>query len=331
VSGSPTPIAEQVIAAPSDDELNPAVEKALAEHADEIVARYSRQNHLDRPVTAAMVRAHYYTERRLARSIRESTRENRTRVAEEAYRSYYRECWWLTAWQVPASVDPREFSHFPKLLRPYGRRVYEVGSGSGALAAFLCRNGFDCVATDIGSAPRGEAKTGGLVWHNTDGIHLTRYEPAASYDVVISTQLVEHLHPDDIGEHCAEAARLLKPGGAYLIVTPNRLSGPADVAELFDMEVSDCFHLREYTHGELAAILRRSGFARVRAVYAAPKKVRAIYELCFVSALYLRALVAFERFMDRFQRRPRRRILGILHKLALWRFDVFLLAERACE
>jgi hypothetical protein len=69
----------------------------------------------------------------------------------------------------------------------------------------------------------------------------------------------------------------------------------------------------------------------VKMVYVAPKKIRAIYELCFVSGLYLRALTAFERFLDKQPRRRWRRILGILHKLALWRFDVFLLAEWARE
>jgi len=321
--------AEQAIAATQGDEPNPVVEKALAERPDEIVERYTRQNHLDRPATIEMVRAHYYIERRLARSIRESTKEDRAQAAEDAYRRYYQECWWLAAWQKPATADPREFSHFLKLLRPFGKRIYEVGSGSGALAQFLCGNGYDCVATDIGSAPRGDAPAGGPIWHNTDGIHLTRYESPASYDAVISSQVIEHLHPDDIAEHCAEALRLLKPGGAYLMVTPNRLSGPADMAELFGMEVSDCFHLREYTHGELAAILRRAGFARVRAVYVAPKKLRSIHELCFVSGFYLRALTAFEKTVEKLPRAPRKGVLEVLHKVALWRRDVCLLAERA--
>jgi hypothetical protein len=57
--------------------------------------------------------------------------------------------------------------------------------------------------------------------------------------------------------------RALKPGGRYLVVTPNRLSGPHDISRAFD-DVARGFHLKEYTYGELSRALRQAGFRRVR-------------------------------------------------------------------
>jgi hypothetical protein len=47
-------------------------------------------------------------------------------------------------------------------------------------------------------------------------------------------------------------------------LTPNRLTGPADISRHFD-DVPTGFHLREYTVGEVASLMRAAGFERVRA------------------------------------------------------------------
>jgi hypothetical protein len=56
---------------------------------------------------------------------------------------------------------------------------------------------------------------------------------------------------------------VLKPGGTYFCITPNRLSGPHDVSRDFDDEATG-LHLREYTATELGRILRDAGFSRTR-------------------------------------------------------------------
>jgi hypothetical protein len=68
---------------------------------------------------------------------------------------------------------------------------------------------------------------------------------------------------DDPFEQLQNLHRALVPGGMYLCITPNRLSGPHDVPGVFDHTASG-FHLKEYTVGELARIFRRVGLRKVR-------------------------------------------------------------------
>ena len=73
---------------------------------------------------------------------------------------------------------------------------------------------------------------------------LTVAVPEGSIDVAYSNQLMEHLHPDDAVEQLHNVYRALKPGGAYICITPNALWGPHDVSRRFDREPTG-FHLKE--------------------------------------------------------------------------------------
>jgi hypothetical protein len=75
---------------------------------------------------------------------------------------------------------------------------------------------------------------------------------------------MEHLHPDDALDQLRNVWAALAPGGAYLCITPNRLSGPWDVSRGFD-DVATGLHLREYTTGELGRHFAAAGFSRVHA------------------------------------------------------------------
>jgi ubiquinone/menaquinone biosynthesis C-methylase UbiE len=45
--------------------------------------------------------------------------------------------------------------------------------------------------------------------------------PDASADIVITRQVMEHLHPDDIAAHLESVLRILRPGGRFLVETPS--------------------------------------------------------------------------------------------------------------
>jgi len=80
--------------------------------------------------------------------------------------------------------------------------------------------------------------------------------------MAFSFSVVEHIHPDDVVRQLAEVYRILKPGGIYYCVTPNRLLGPHDISRYFDT-VATGLHLKEYTIGELANLYRNAGFDHV--------------------------------------------------------------------
>ena len=73
---------------------------------------------------------------------------------------------------------------------------------------------------------------------------------------------MEHLHPDDARDQLVNLNRALRLGGAYVFVTPNRVTGPHDISRGFDV-IATGFHLREYTNAELIDLLRACGFTPV--------------------------------------------------------------------
>ena len=54
----------------------------------------------------------------------------------------------------------------------------------------------------------------------------------------------------------------LKPGGKYICITPNRLTGPHDVSKYFE-DVATGFHLKEYSLAELRALFAEVGFSEL--------------------------------------------------------------------
>ncbi len=76
---------------------------------------------------------------------------------------------------------------------------------------------------------------------------------------------MEHLHPDDASDQLREIFRILRPGGVYLCITPNRLSGPHDISRYFS-DTAQGLHLREYSAGELCELFQRAGFTDLTAI-----------------------------------------------------------------
>ena len=95
--------------------------------------------------------------------------------------------------------------------------------------------------------------------------------PDKSVDLAYSSHLLEHLHPDDAPDHLREVARVLKPGGRYLCVTPHAIYGPHDVSRYFDKSPTG-FHLKEYSVREIRPLFRKSGFCRLRLIYNTRKR-----------------------------------------------------------
>jgi len=74
---------------------------------------------------------------------------------------------------------------------------------------------------------------------------------------------MEHLHPDDASDQLQNIVGVLVPGGKCICITPNWIAGPHNISRYFD-ELATGLHLREYTVTEVADMLRRTGFSRVK-------------------------------------------------------------------
>jgi hypothetical protein len=189
-----------------------------------------------------------------------------------------------------------------QLVGPFieGRSSFlEIGAGSCDLSLELAR-GVDTVwavdAVDPGLAP-GSTPNG---FRFVPAGLVREIVPPASVEVALSCHFVEHLHPDDLRDHLGEILELLVDGGAYLVVTPNRIYGPHDISRGFS-DRAEGLHLREYTHGDLARELRRAGFGEVAVVgrLGAPARPGG-----------LRLIGALERLIDGLPGRWRRAMLS---------------------
>jgi SAM-dependent methyltransferase len=231
-----------------------------------VVARYRSNYSLSEDIGADHVRAHYELETQLTRKLLDSTSETRWNTFSTAYTELYQSLPWLNA----VSEDDRrkrDYSHWLKLI-PQKSRIYEIGSGQARLLRYLSSQGHECVATEI-TKERGEKHAqdlSGVAWHVSDGINLAEFEPPDSYDVVISTQVIEHLHPDDIETHFHNVRAILKPGGRYIFDTPHRGAGPFDLSLVFGFDRAMFMHLKEYDFPTLVNILKMAGFKDIQAV-----------------------------------------------------------------
>jgi SAM-dependent methyltransferase len=285
---------------------------AIADDA-ELLSRYRATYGLEDQLELSVeqVNQHLALERRLTAELLSSPASARWDTFTRCYDELYAALPWLAGTGGTDDGDP-----WQALIGPPPKSVYEVGSGTGRLAQALAGAGYRVEATDIARDRGGSrTETDNLRWSVTDGVHLDRLATAIPYDAVISDQLIEHLHPDDILEHFRSARAILRPGGRYVFRTPQSLTGPHDVSLIFGFEEPVGMHLREYTNAELQAILGEAGYRSVRAVLRVPERSPVAPGLTRASGTYLRYLIATERVLDKLQR-PRqaaRHLRGPLH------------------
>jgi len=209
------------------------------------------------------LRRHYEIERDLANRLRASSKEQRRTLYGEVYDELFRRV------ELSGNIEAQraQVGLLLELIGPFveGRSSFlEIGAGSCDLSLALAQRVERVWAVDAvdpalapGSMPEG------FCFVSADAVRDT--VPRASVDVALSCHFVEHLHPDDLSDHLVEVLDLLVDGGAYLVVTPNRIYGPHDISRNF-ADRAQCLHLREYTHGDLAQELRRAGFGDVRVI-----------------------------------------------------------------
>jgi SAM-dependent methyltransferase len=299
----------------------------------QLVDRYRRKFGLSAQsaVNEQMVLKHWELERRLTNELLSSTPDERWGVFERCYTTLYHECPWLNEdVETGHRDDELDYGPFLKLLEGV-KDIYEVGSGKAVLLSYLAKKGFRCVATEI-TRERGERYVdadAAVEWRNTDGIHLTRFEHPGSYDAVISTHVIEHMHPDDVPVHLTNAHALLRPNGRYILSMPHKFAGPMDLSEVFGLYEPVCMHLREYTWAETVEACKKAGFTRMEAVYLAPRRLRKMSPVkSFSGAGYLAYVLAVEAMMGALPVKLRQP-LAKRGAAFLFRPEVFLVAHKS--
>jgi 2-polyprenyl-3-methyl-5-hydroxy-6-metoxy-1,4-benzoquinol methylase len=136
------------------------------------------------------------------------------------------------------------------------QRALEVGCGEGLLSIALSKNGNIVTGTDVSDICISIANRNKSLFSaenvNFAVMSASKLDfPKNTFDWVISVDLFEHLHPQDAISHVYEAARVLKPGGKYLLVTPNASVG---------MHAGN-IHIKEYNCKEIMELFSHAGFS----------------------------------------------------------------------
>lgn len=215
--------------------------------------------------TAEELRQHYEIEKELANRLRHARREERVALYSVVYDELFRR-----VPKHPQLTNQNTQSHEIKvqghvrLLRPYltpDTIFLEVGAGDCALPLLIApmvRKAYGLeVSAELTQGRENTEKFQVLLSNGCD-IPL----PDNSVDLAFSYQVIEHIHPDDVVDQLKGLYRVLKPGGIYYCITPNRLYGPNDISRDFDREATG-LHLKEYSITDLLKLFRSVGFRRV--------------------------------------------------------------------
>ena len=181
---------------------------------------------------------------------------------------------------------PQRIANAHRLLSlvPSGGRLLEIGSACGFLLVAARERGFTVRGVEMSAwASQYARETYGLDVYT--GTLESAAMPAASVDVVVMADVIEHLH--DPPATMREIHRVLAPGGRLLLLTPDvgsvmaRLAGPRWWGLLDD-------HYFYFSRQTLRRLLEREGFAVERIT--ALGRVFPLAHWAFKLAPYSRAL-----------------------------------------
>jgi 2-polyprenyl-3-methyl-5-hydroxy-6-metoxy-1,4-benzoquinol methylase len=157
-----------------------------------------------------------------------------------------------------AELDRYNHWIYEHISHALGRRVLEVGSGTGNITRFLCAGGREVTATDVVPSYRNELERVFGAYPNVrvGKFDLTAEAPHAfvadPFDSVVCLNVLEHVEDDLFA--LAQMRALLAPAGKLALLVPAHqfLYGAFDRA---------LGHFRRYEKRELAGKLKAAGFA----------------------------------------------------------------------
>ncbi len=208
---------------------------------------------------------HYLVEKELAERLKASNRENRKVIYSTMYEELFQKVPDHPRLTCRSSSDESAFWNNVKYLlvkkHINNNTVFlEFAPGDCQFAYKMAKIVREVLAVDIlDQRSHKELVPDNFKLVVYDGFNLPEIG-SGSVDIVFSFQLIEHLHPEDTGNHFELVHRILKPGGKYIFQTPHALSGPYDISKYFS-DVAEGFHLKEWTYREIKSLVLKSGFS----------------------------------------------------------------------
>jgi 2-polyprenyl-3-methyl-5-hydroxy-6-metoxy-1,4-benzoquinol methylase len=145
-------------------------------------------------------------------------------------------------------------------------KVIDIGCGSGALVWWLQQKGFQNVTgIDASEEQISTGKDLGVPNLITSCAFSFLRESARVLDLVVARDVLEHFHKNEALEFCQLTAKVLRPGGRFLVQVPN-----AESPFFGRIRYGDLTHDAAYCASSLNQLLRMAGFLDVRCYPARP-------------------------------------------------------------
>jgi len=140
---------------------------------------------------------------------------------------------------------------------PAGSRVLDAGCGSGRVFKYALADGCSVVGVDVGVELAENGNVGARVRGDIQRLPFA----GSSFDAVLASHVMEHLMQPD--EALTEIARVLRPGGRFLLLTPNRFHYVPLMASLVPQRLHVWFNRRrEVAEQDVFPTLYRANTAR---------------------------------------------------------------------
>lgn len=142
-------------------------------------------------------------------------------------------------------VYQRSYLAYVEAAKLVSGKVLEIGTGSGYGIELISKNADSFLTID-----KFESAVGAEASKNIENVEFRQMNVPPfngiednTFDFVVSFQVIEHIKPDD--QYVKEIHRVLKPGGKFIVTTPN-----------IKMSLSrNPWHIREYTVQGLKDVL----------------------------------------------------------------------------
>ncbi|MFZ9858040.1 MAG: class I SAM-dependent methyltransferase [Roseiflexaceae bacterium] len=179
-----------------------------------------------------------------------------------------------------------------QIMQLPGKRVLEIGVNPGQFTEMLVDAGYEVYGTDLFPEHRAE------VWQRLD-VEVRRWNidhepapyPAESFDVIVFSEVIEHLANPPL-EALETFYALLKPGGHVVISTPNQFYFKSRMRTLFDVLLWQPFDHRDeferwvqlrsearyYTHSRLFSLQQLAWMGEQSAFTVTKQSYHSAYE-----------------------------------------------------
>jgi 2-polyprenyl-3-methyl-5-hydroxy-6-metoxy-1,4-benzoquinol methylase len=148
-------------------------------------------------------------------------------------------------------------------LLPRDGVIIDFGAGDGHLVRMMCERGLRAAAYEPSTARTAHLRARLADVDGFEGIVGPGVQ--RSFDVVIMSEVIEHVLDEELDSTLGRLAGLTKPGGILIVTTPNNENLELGMAycPLSNMLFHRWQHVRSFTKESLAELLKRFGFEEV--------------------------------------------------------------------